>query len=518
MNKKIPKRLLAVAMAAMTAVTVSVPAFAESSIINAPSTNKVQVESSIASGFTVTIPKAVVLTKASGSGTGEYTAAFDATVTGDIGELETVYVTPDASVTLTGDKAGATTVATTTIGTTEFARAAILGKTATGTHNLTAQLTPGAWSGAMNVAISLKEKAAEPQFGDKVTIGDYEYCYGMVRDRYGAWSNPSLYGYSPRDVWGVRVLDKTKSSYGALEASINGKPVTHLDYLFANTTSPTLDLSAVKTDNAVTMKGMFAGAAATSIDMTGFNVSNVTSMESMFDGFKGTTINLSGLNAASLRTAAGMFKNTRLDVLNLTGFTADKMNNVKNMFAGAAFSGVLDLTGLNVSNVMSMEGMFYGTAAQSLNISTWNTSRVTNMVSMFSFSAIPTVDMTGLDVSSVTSMDRMFDSFKGATINLSGLNAAALTSADSMFIGAGATTINLTGFTANSIENAQAMFKETKATALDLSGINMTSILYTSEMLTDTAATVGYAKTQADCDLLNASFGKPAGLTFVVKA
>ena len=467
MNKKIPKRLLAVAMAAMTAVTVSVPAFAENSIVNTPSNNEVQVQSSIASNFTVTIPKAVVLTKASGGGTGEYTAAFDATVTGDIGELETVYVTPDASVTLTGDKAGATTVATTTIGTTEFARAAILGQTATGTHNLTAQLTPGAWSGTMNVTISLKSVAA-PKLGDKVTIGDYEYCYGMRNNGGGAWYNPTDENAPALDGWGVRVLNSSKSSYGTLETSINGKPVSNLDYLFAGTTSPTLDLSAVKTDNAVSMRGMFSHAAATTIDISGFNTKNVTNMGSMF----------SSVNIA----------------------------------------GALDLTHLNVSKVTDMNAMFARANIPSLDVSTWDTSNVTDMTLMFSFSAIPTVDITGLNVSNVTSMRGMFLNFKGTTINLSGLNAAKLTNVGAMFNVSLATTINMTGFTANSITNTSQMFASTKATTLDLSGISMAGVASTDVMFSGAAATVGYGKTVEDCAKLNAISGKPAGLTFVVKA
>ena len=277
MNKKIPKRLLAVAMAAMTAVTVSVPAFAENSIVNTPSNNEVQVQSSIASNFTVTIPKAVVLTKASGGGTGEYTAAFDATVTGDIGELETVYVTPDASVTLTGDKAGATTVATTTIGTTEFARAAILGQTATGTHNLTAQLTPGAWSGAMNVAISLKATKKPAQF-----------------DTTNAWMD-----YYTVNASGGLVLQAAFKT--ALRVNANykdwtaGAPlpaipatVTKMDGTFIDVKAATLDLSGWKTSNVTSMAGMFSNCASTQIDLSSFDMAGVTNTDGMFQGAAAT--------------------------------------------------------------------------------------------------------------------------------------------------------------------------------------------------------------------------------------
>ena len=352
-------------MAAMTAVTVSVPAFAESSIVNVPSTNEVLVQSSIASNFTVTIPKAVVLTKASGSGTGEYTAAFDATVTGDIGELETVYVTPDASVTLTGDKAGATTVATTTIGTTEFARAAILGQTATGTHNLTAQLTPGAWSGAMNVAITLKAATPLPSY-----------------DKTDAWRNyytVTQIGTTQTAKLGITSLFKAALEYQvpwegykpgealpAIPESVNGLLITSTEGMFFQSTAKSLDLSKWNLTNITNAAGMFAQMkSVTNIDITNCNLVNVIDMTSMFAGnISLTSMDLSRVDVKNVTSINSLFIGcTNLRSVNVKGWNTSRISNMGQPFMGCISLQTLDLQGWDTASATTYANMFNACAA-----------------------------------------------------------------------------------------------------------------------------------------------------------
>lgn len=69
----------------------------------------------------------------------------------------------------------------------------------------------------------------------------------------------------------------------------------------------------------------------------------------------------------------------------------------------------------------------------------------------------------------------------------------------------------------NTAEDMSETFEFTPAPLLDLSEFDTTGVINTDNMFKGVVATIGYGKTQADCDKLNASLGKPADLIFVVK-
>ena len=56
--------------------------------------------------------------------------------------------------------------------------------------------------------------------GDIYVYGDYEYCYN-----YRANTN---WQYNSQNGWGVKVLDKTKTEYGPILETINGKMITNM--------------------------------------------------------------------------------------------------------------------------------------------------------------------------------------------------------------------------------------------------------------------------------------------------
>lgn len=70
-----------------------------------------------------------------------------------------------------------------------------------------------------------------PSQGDIYVEGDYEYCYNL--EYYAFWQKTTP---SP-DGWGVRVLYKTKSTYGEIISEIAGQPVTNISYTFMDCTS-----------------------------------------------------------------------------------------------------------------------------------------------------------------------------------------------------------------------------------------------------------------------------------------
>ncbi len=164
------------------------------------------------------------------------------------------------------------------------------------------------------------------------------------------------------------------------------------------------------------------------------------------------------------------------------------VTSYSNMFEGSSVTGVAS----NNVNVADIFYMFYNSAATSIDLSSFDTSNVTNMNYMFYNSAATSIDLSSFDTSKVVTMSAMFTD-------------------------SAATSIDLSSFDTTSVTTMSSMFRNSAATSIDLSSFDTTSVMYMGNMFTDSAATNGYARTQADADKFNASSGKPAGLTFIVK-
>ena len=149
-------------------------------------------------------------------------------------------------------------------------------------------------------------------------------------------------------------------------------------------------------------------------------------------------------------------------------------------------------TYINDKPVVSMSGMFYGSAATTLDLSSFNTSKVTKMSSMFENSAATILDLSSFDTSKVTDMSSMFQ-----------VSAA--------------TSIDLSSFDTSNVTNMSYMFAYSKATSLDLSSFDTSNVTNFGNMFESSKATVGYARTRTDADKFNSSTNKPSALTFVVK-
>lgn len=123
------------------------------------STNPVTVNATVVPSFTVTIPKTIVLAE-NGAGSNTYTKNLTINVKGDIGEAQTLSVTPSDTISLAGaeEAAGQTAEASVTKGKVAFARADLLANEGAGTtvdHAIAVDLTPGTWSGTINVTVAL---------------------------------------------------------------------------------------------------------------------------------------------------------------------------------------------------------------------------------------------------------------------------------------------------------------------------------------------------------------------------
>lgn len=117
--------------------------------------------------------------------------------------------------------------------------------------------------------------------------------------------------------------------------------------------------------------------------------------------------------------------------------------------------------------------------------------------------------------SNIINMECMFEESNATSLDLSELDTSNVTNMAGMFILAQATTLNLNNFDTSNVTNMEAMFYGVEATVLDLSSFDMSGVTETGWMFDHAAAaTLGWARTQADVDILNATSGKPETLTF----
>ena len=114
------------------------------------------------------------------------------------------------------------------------------------------------------------DDGTEPQTGDTYICGDYEYGYNIVYDS----ERQSWFQGGSMDGWHVRLLDKTKSSYGNILESINGKPIVNISNLYNGCTELT---TAPKIPNSVTnMYAAFEGCTKlSSLPVIGENVESL---------------------------------------------------------------------------------------------------------------------------------------------------------------------------------------------------------------------------------------------------
>lgn len=94
-----------------------------------------------------------------------------------------------------------------------------------------------------------------------------------------------------------------------------------------------------------------------------------------------------------------------------------------------------DISKWNVSNVVNMNGMFWGCKIFNCDISEWDVSSVRDTVSMFYYCEKFNQDLSQWDVSNVKYMGWMFKYCKSFNQDLSGWNVKNVISSGSMFSG-----------------------------------------------------------------------------------
>ncbi|NLN50889.1 MAG: BspA family leucine-rich repeat surface protein [Acholeplasmataceae bacterium] len=310
-------------------------------------------------------------------------------------------------------------------------------------------------------------------------------------------------------------------------SSFDTRNVKDMTSMFENSQATTIDLSSFKTSKVESMGWMFSRSKAETLDLSFFDTSNVTNMFMMFSESKAKSINLSSFKTNKVENMGLMFADTQITTLDLSNFETSNVKDMAAMFASSQITR-LDLSSFDTSNVIDMNGMFAYSQATTLDLSSFNTSKVTNMAYMFTYSQVTTLDLSNfetsnvmdmfemfsyseaisLDLSSfdtgnVTNMSHMFTYSKATEIDLSSFNTSKVINMSGMFYNSKATTLDLSSFDTSKVKEMDSMFANCEAIVLDLSSFDMTSVESMESFLVNANVQLGYARTEADKDILN---------------
>ena len=163
------------------------------------------------------------------------------------------------------------------------------------------------------------------------------------------------------------------------------------------------------------------------------------------------------INGKPIVSMSGMFDGSQATSINLSTLDTSNVIYMDNMF-NESKATTLDLSSFNTSKVTNMRGMFAETKTTTLDVSSFNTSNVTNMEIMFAGSQATTLDLSNFDTSNVEEMNRMFGTSQVATLDLSNFNTSNVTNMDGMFAGSQVTTLDLSSFDTSNVIRMNYMF------------------------------------------------------------
>ncbi len=204
----------------------------------------------------------------------------------------------------------------------------------------------GDYTGATITLTAGDEFPVTVNTGDVYVYGDYEYRYGQYYN-VSEWSTSTT-----QNGWGVRVLDTTKTSYGAILENINGQPVTNMSNTFNDCTD--LTTAPVIPNSVTNMYGTFWGCRSLRSRTTAPAIPNgVTNMESTFyECYSLTT-------APAIPDSVTNMEGTFAYCYNLTTapIIPNSVTNMKGTFKNCCYS--LTTAPAIPDSVTNMEGTFW---------------------------------------------------------------------------------------------------------------------------------------------------------------
>ncbi|EQA5415609.1 BspA family leucine-rich repeat surface protein [Enterococcus faecalis] len=254
--------------------------------------------------------------------------------------------------------------------------------------------------------------------------------------------------------------------------------------------------------------------------LKGINEGVIPNLKSL-EGFTvrpSTTGQMVGLDNTSL---VGAFSGSTIVSINLSGLDTSQVTSMEGMFSGCSGLTSLDVSKFDTSAVTSMEGMFSGCSSlSSLDVSKFNTSQVTSMTSMFNgCSSLSSLDVSNFVTGAVTSMINMFNGCSSlSSLDVSKFNTSAVTSMESMFAGcSGLTRLDVSKFVTKKVLSTSNMFADCSGlTRLNVSNFDTSAVLNMSAMFANCSGLTSLNVSNFDTSAvtqMNGMFTGCSGLT-----
>ena len=220
----------------------------------------------------------------------------------------------------------------------------------------------------------------------------------------------------------------TSSQNTTVPTTFKTNHISNMKDMFGGFKVPLLDISNMNFDSATTMEEMLSGANPDEITLDDNKYSAqqiiwpdhpveapyLASLRGLYKGnhYLGQII-FPKINSHSLTDLGYMFSElgTRITRLDFTGLDTSLVENTEGMFTYDTFDFAPVKIAFDTSNVKNMQSMFYYTTTQdgTIDLTGLNVSNVVTMSNTLGSSYLEVIDLTGWDTSSVEDMSHMFD-------------------------------------------------------------------------------------------------------------
>ena len=182
-----------------------------------------------------------------------------------------------------------------------------------------------------------------------------------------------------------------------------------------------------------------------------------------FNYSNATSIDVSGLDTSNVTSMDNMFAWDKvLRTLDVSGWDTSQVTNMNNLFYQCQALANLDVSGWDTSQVTNMNNLFYQCQALTqLDVSGWDTSQVTSMGYMFYHcSSLTSLDVSNFDTSQVTWFANMFNACSSLTsLDVSGFDTSKVTSMGYMFYYCSSlTSLDVSNFDTSKVTDMGYMF------------------------------------------------------------
>lgn len=220
----------------------------------------------------------------------------------------------------------------------------------------------------------------------------------------------------------------TSSQNTTVPTTFKTNHISNMKDMFGGFKVPLLDISNMNFDSATTMEEMLSGANPDEITLDDNKYSAqqiiwpdhpveapyLASLRGLYKGnhYLGQIV-FPKINSHSLTDLGYMFSElgTRITRLDFTGLDTSLVENTEGMFTYDTFYLAPVKIAFDTSNVKNMQSMFYYTTTQdgTIDLTGLNVSNVVTMSNTLGSSYLEVIDLTGWDTSSVEDMSHMFD-------------------------------------------------------------------------------------------------------------